>query len=500
MATAAEIEGYKPQPELAFGGGLLPLGATDAVLDFSPAIAAWHGYAQDKYNRDLQILKQTNEMRLKNAAQLQKAFADGTFKGWNIDTPEYMKMWGKFTDAVKADPTSYTNPANPNYFKTQQLLDDAMTYAQNSAQQRTDFDTVFKDWQLHPKSYPANFGDTLNKYREGGVEYRMQNPINVTPQISVNATGYLSKVAQIQPDSYKLTTDGTRDKSGKLIYTNTPEYGEKSQAALQSEAQGEYTSNKQGWDEAFDQLPMTDQAKYGDPQGWITEMGKERMTMASKQRVVSPFVSPYESAYERTSGTQAAQTGGVEYPALNAQQLSDPESNIYQDVPVRFANGVEGFGQQTHVFGDMTVPQMQEMTDIMGNTKKTTVNVPVSAIWNVNGKLYVQPANLEADANGNYAVQDFIPITDIKNQILIPYLHEKESKGTMTEKEIQRQLDIYDGKQPAETSTKSSTTTVKKTVNKTPTFTYTATATGANGAKLYLKDGQWVDVNGNPVK
>src|SRR5882757_6197633 len=140
MPTAAEIESYRPNPNEAFGGGLLPAGSNAEVINFSPATRSWMQYAQNKYAYDKAQIDDLNKQRLANEGKVQELLSKDKYEVWNTDNKEFDTIWNDLAKQVVANPSSVTDPNNPLYRDTWSKVNKAREFAKFSMQQKADWD------------------------------------------------------------------------------------------------------------------------------------------------------------------------------------------------------------------------------------------------------------------------------------------------------------------------------------------------------------------------
>lgn len=216
MATGSEILNYTGNANLAFGSTGLPAGSTDAVLDTSPALAAWQQYAQAKYLKGKDDFDKLNEERLKNAAKLAEDINLGNYKFWDKDRDEFMGEWNGFMDMVKKNPTAVYDPTNPEYYIFNDKIGELKQLAAFSSQQKADYDTNTNFARLNGDKI-ANPNAT-EEYRNLSIAERAQKPITFDQKIGLNLLAY-QKPAKDAVKYLEPTTQSEFDKGNNVIFT-----------------------------------------------------------------------------------------------------------------------------------------------------------------------------------------------------------------------------------------------------------------------------------------
>lgn len=236
MATGNDILAYGGNANLAFGGSGLPSGSTDAILDTSPALAAWQQYAQGKYLKGKEEFDRLNEERLKNAKALQDALNIGNYKIWDADREEFMSKWDDFNKKVKQNPTAVYDPNNPEYLVMNDMINTLKQTAAFSSQQYEDYKTndAFKRTNLDKIANP----NATEDFRNLSIEERAQKPIMFNQKISLNPFENQKELMEvITYDNPTITSD--YDKGNNVVFTiNEKVNSDGVKAAIKSEWEG----------------------------------------------------------------------------------------------------------------------------------------------------------------------------------------------------------------------------------------------------------------------
>lgn len=236
MATGNEILNYTGNANLGFGSTALPAGSTDAILDTSPALAAWQQYAQAKFLKGKDEFDKLNEERLKNAKSLADAINIGNYNIWDKDRGEFMDRWSNFNQMVKKNPSAVYDPANPEYFIMNDKIGELKQLAAFSSQQKTDYDTNTNFARLHSKEI-ANPNATED-YRNLSIEERAQKPITFDPKIILNPLENQKELMEVITYD-NPTISSSYDKGGNIVFTTTEAVNADGvKAAIKSEWEG----------------------------------------------------------------------------------------------------------------------------------------------------------------------------------------------------------------------------------------------------------------------
>jgi hypothetical protein len=124
----------------------------------------------------------------------------------------------------------------------------------------------------------------------------------------------------------------------------------------------------------------------------------------------------------------------IKFIAEKAHDLENPESDIYTSATVTTKDGKKKPASETDTFTGREVV----VKDKNGKQYETTID----KIYNIDGKLYAAPSKLRSET-GSVAIDDLIPITNIEDQIIVPYVNTEYGSSPNTAKLADNTLDYY---------------------------------------------------------
>lgn len=371
MATGSEILSYNPNAALAFGSTALPAGSTDAILDTSPALAAWQQYAQAKYLKGKEEFDRLNEERLKNAKALNDAINIGNYKIWDADRDRFMGDWGTFMQMVKENPTAVYDPSNPEYLKVNDKINELKQTAAFSSQQKTDSDTNENFVRLHGDK--VSNPDAIGKYRDLSIEQRAQQPIVLEPKIGLNLLAY-QKSAKDAVKYLEPTTQSEFEKGNNVVFTTEAQVdveGTKEAFGTMFESAGD---DKIAAEEIWRNSPIVQQS-YATPKDFFVD-ALFQISGAAPQ-IDTQIKGQSFSPFERADAANKAKPQDSWLVDLGLE-VTDPNSTRYNSVTV---------GNESFKFYDVL------------NSNLTINNQPIAGFIYKDGKQYALPAKAK-DSKG----------------------------------------------------------------------------------------------------
>jgi len=160
---------------------------------------------------------------------------------------------------------------------------------------------------------------------------------------------------------------------------------------------------------------------------YISSMLPEALAMGAKQSEVLHNVPDYDNGLPKDQTT-------IKFIAEKAHDLENPESDIYTSATVTTKDGKKKTASETDTFTGREVV----VKDKTGKQYKTTID----KIYNIDGKLYAAPSKLRSKT-GSVAIDDLIPITNIEDQIIVPYVNTEYGSSPNTAKLADNTLDYY---------------------------------------------------------
>ena len=137
-------------------------------------------------------------------------------------------------------------------------------------------------------------------------------------------------------------------------------------------------------------------------------------------------------------------TDGVRYIAESAFNILDVNSGAYTDTDKTMIDGKEY--STSHSFD--STPINIKLAD------GTPVTTAITGIVNIGGKMYAKTVDRQT-STGSIALKDLIPITDVKTQLIIPYVNQQYGSSQNTAELVQKSLDLFDTMNKSKSSTES---------------------------------------------
>ncbi len=135
---------------------------------------------------------------------------------------------------------------------------------------------------------------------------------------------------------------------------------------------------------------------------------------------------------------------GVRYIAENAFNILDTNSGAYSVTDKTTVNGKPY--SVSHAFDN--TPINIKLAD------GTPVTTAITGLVNIGGKIYAKTADTQTKT-GSIAVKDLIPITDVKTQLITPYVNQQYGSSQNTAELVQKSLDLFEQMKGKKTGTQS---------------------------------------------
>lgn len=163
----------------------------------------------------------------------------------------------------------------------------------------------------------------------------------------------------------------------------------------------------------------------------------------AKQTAKDAFRIDWQSQYSAKQDVK-----GIDWIAQNAFKLGDPTSNIWSPMAditkvTTYRNGqpvstklntTNGNGVVTHAFDEIKLP--------IGEGDNRTYSA-ITGLFKIDGKLYARPFGYQEEG-GAINKDKLIPINDIKQQLIIPYVNLQYGSSPNTAGLIDETLKLYD--------------------------------------------------------
>jgi len=229
-------------------------------------------------------------------------------------------------------------------------------------------------------------------------------------------------VVSTNPDKIKSVNDG----HGNRIY-EIPQDVDKTEIAQKVEMK--WLSDRNKATQMFNSFSDEEKAKYNnDPHEWYVQAKTASLPIDDKSKI------EIRSIPQETQGANSREQTTIKFIAEKAHDLENPQSDIYTGATVTMNDGKKKSASETDTFTGQTVV----VKDGSGKQYKTTID----KIYNIDGKLYAAPSKLRSET-GSVAIKDLIPITNIEDQIIVPYVNTEYGSSPNTAKLADNTLDYY---------------------------------------------------------
>lgn len=297
-----------------------------------------------------------------------------------------------------------------------------------------------------------------NEYRKTMVD----NPEYATPENDEILKGYMSsKLGERRMDGFKLPIEDNPIADAAIL----------EKFLVEGNPELTMTNAGYGFTEQTTTTPIdTKVVENGISAMWDSSWRKRRTAeemfskMTPEQKKEKGFEIPFDifrdtrlklmkldpkvkKAFERVNYAPQStdnSTDGVRYIAENAFNILDTNSGAYSVTDKTTVNGKPY--SVSHAFD--STPLNIKLPD------GTPVTTPITGIVNIDGKIYAKTADTQTKT-GSIAVKDLIPITDVKTQLIIPYVNQQYGSSQNTAELVQKSLDLFDTMNKSKSSTES---------------------------------------------
>ncbi len=403
-------------------------GANTAVLpDNNQVLNTYFQIQENKYRDKLFNYKKTQD----EIAQKAQALNFDTGEVWQQDQPVITKKIQDLISFTRSNPDAY-NASSDKYGEYDQKAREINFLINKSKHDKA----IYDEW-LNKGATDPIFQEDFESIK-GGLDNFKATDINErdyvppVPAPSYNLYEAWGKVAKDLP-TFIETTEGENKGGNNYEYITTNTYDPvQRKAALEALYDGNVMRTRNHYVKEWNDLPQDapERKQFKDAREYgLFIMDKGLPTYKDQSSAIKP-----RKFAPTGGGGSASDNEMIRFIAEKANALQNPNSDIYTSATVTTKDGTKKKVFETETFSGRNVV----VTDKNGQQ----YNTPIDKIYNIDGKLYAAPS-IKRSKSGSIAISDMIPITNIEDQIIVPYVNTEYGSSPNTAKLADNTLNYY---------------------------------------------------------